>query len=353
MKTKTDNTTLGMSEKLGIISNFSTLLAAGISILDAIDSLLEDARGNQKKVLTVLREDIVQGKQVWETFSRFPQIFDRVTINIIKASEEAGTLDKTLKDLKDSIKKDMEFTDRIRSSLIYPMFIMGLFIAVLFMILVFVIPKISTVFLQLKVELPLPTKILIFMSTAILKYTIPLSLASFLFFALLYILYRTKKRMMLDILFSLPLISHLIKEIDLTRFTRSLYYLLSAGIPITSALDLAKEVVARSDIKKLLIKSQEMVASGKKFSEGLRTRKGFIPPIMVKIIEAGEHSGSLDKSMADISDYLDYQVSGTLKLLLTLLEPIMLVGVGLFVGGMMLAIIAPIYGLISQVGAIR
>ena len=150
---------------------------------------------------------------------------------------------------------------------------------------------------------------------------------------------------------SLPVVSLLTQQIDLTRFTRSLYLLLNAGLPITVALELTQDVVIKKDISNAIKHAKNYVFSGKKLSEGFKDSKSVIPPIMIKIIEAGERSGSLDKSMLDVSEYLDYQVSNTLKTLTALIEPIMLVGVGILVGGMMMSIIAPIYQLIGQVGA--
>lgn len=348
---KLQNITLTSKEKLLLISNMSTMLASGISILETVDSLLEDAKGNQKKVLLALRADLVQGKHVYSSFSQFPKIFNKVTLNIIKASEEAGTLDVTLKDLKTNIKKDAEFGDSIRSALVYPMLILVVFISVLFMILVVVIPKISTVFLRLKVVLPLPTRILIFVSNIILHSTIPLVIGLVVFIGLFVFLFKVKKDLVIGLFLKLPLISELVKQIDLTRFSRSLFLLLNAGIPITSALELSQDVVLRRDILRVLKQSREMVASGKRLSEGLKTGKGLIPTIMTKMVEAGEKTGTLDKSMEEVSEYLDYEVSNSLKSLTALLEPIMLILVGVMVGGMMMAIIAPIYGLIGQVGS--
>ena len=149
----------------------------------------------------------------------------------------------------------------------------------------------------------------------------------------------------------MPYISHLAEEIDLTRFTRSLYLLLTAGLPITTALELTEKVVVKPKIQRAIKHTKLVVLGGKKLSQGLKDNRSVVPPIMIKIIEAGEKSGSLDSSMLDVSEYLDYQVSSSLKTLTALIEPLMLVLVGILVGGMMLAIIAPIYSLIGQVGA--
>ena len=347
---KIENITLSNNEKLGMLSDLGTMLSAGIPLLESVDALLEDAKGNHKKFLEVLREDLTQGKHVYFTFSKFPNVFSRVVTSIVKASEEAGTLDVTLKDLKENLKKDIEFSDKIKSALVYPLFIVFVFLAVLLMILIVVVPKIASVFSRLRVDLPLPTKILIFMSNALISQTIPVILGLIIFSLLMFFLFKKQKKLLLNFLFKFPVLSSLAKDIDLTRFSRSLFLLLNAGIPITSALELTENVVASSDVERGIRNAKEAVISGKKLSEGFKINKKIFPSIAIRITEAGERSGSLDKSLLEISEFLDYQVSSKLKTATSLLEPILLVAIGGLVGGMMLAIIAPIYGLIGQVG---
>ena len=164
-----------------------------------------------------------------------------------------------------------------------------------------------------------------------------------------FLLYRKNKQLIIAPILKLPIISNLVREIDLTRFTRSLALLLHAGVPIISALELTKNSVINRETALVIGNSIELVASGKKLSEGFKNAKGQIPSIMVKLMEVGEKSGSLEKSMQDVTEYLEYQVSNSLKTFTALLEPVMLLFVGVMVGGMMMAIIAPIYGLIGQV----
>ncbi len=347
---RTERATLSTNDKITLISNLATMLSAGIPILEAVDSLLEGSKGNQKLVLDTLKEDLIQGKRVHMTLAKFPRVFDKVTVNIIKASEEAGTLNVTLGDLIAIIKKDMEFNDKIRSAMIYPMFILFVFFGVMLMILVVVVPKISTVFGRMNVELPLPTKVMIFLSDLILQQTIPLIIGVVLTGVLFTVIYKRNRRAVFGVFFSLPYVSKLAREIDLTRFTRSMFLLLTAGIPVTNALELSEEVVMKKEVTKAIIHAKESVMGGKKMSEGLKDFKKVFPNVVIKIIEAGEKTGSLDKSMQDSSEYLDYQVSNSVKLVTALMEPIMLVFVGVMVGGMMLAIIAPIYSLVGQVG---
>lgn len=340
---------LSGKEKITLVSNLSTMLSAGIPILEAVDSLLEDAKGNVKKVLEVLKDDLVQGKPVNFAFAKFPLTFDKVTTNIIKASEEAGTLDVILKDLTNTIRKEMEFGDKIKSAMVYPLFILGVLVGVLTMILVVVMPKISVVFKQMGANLPLPTRILIFMSDALLKNTILVIAGLVAAGVLLFFFIKMEKRLLLNILLSLPVVSQLAMNIDLTRFSRSLYLLLNAGLPITSALVLTEEVVLKKAVAKAIAHAKDEVTAGRKLSKGFKDAKQVFPSMMIKITEAGEKSGTLDKSMLDISEFFSYETDKSLKLVTALMEPLMLVLVGVVVGGIMLAIITPIYGLVGQV----
>jgi type II secretory pathway component PulF len=347
---KTQNLILSNNEKIALISNLYTMLSAGIPILDTVDSLLEDAKGSNRKLLETMKSDLGQGQHLYYTFSKFPKIFDRVTVNIVKASEEAGTLDQTLKDLVISIRKEMEFNDRVRSATMYPAFIMVLFVVILVVILVVVVPKISKVFMQLNVSLPLPTQVMIILSNAILTYTIPIIIGVIVIAAGTYYFYRNNKKLFVNAFVSLPLISKLALQIDVTRFARSMSLLLTAGITITEALELCQDVVNKREAQRAIKHCKDLVTSGRKLSEGMKDARKIFPGLMIRIVEAGEKSGSLDKAMQDAAEFLDYQVSSTLKTVIALLEPLMLVGVGVLVGGMMLAIIAPMYNLISQVG---
>jgi len=348
-KAKTERISLSGNDKISLVSNLSTMLSAGIPILETIDSLLEDSKGHQKKILETIRADLTQGKHIYASFARFPNVFDSVTVNIIKASEEAGTLDIALKDLKENIKKDMEFTDKVKSALVYPITIVIVFAGVFIFMLTFVIPRIAAVFQRLRVELPLPTQLLIFFSQFLIQYTIPAISIVVLFFIGVFVFYKLKRKLLLNILFSMPIVSTLAREVDLTRFTRALFLLLTSGIPITSSLELSEKVVMKKEVSEAIFHCKETVLGGKKLSEGMKDRRKVFPTIMIKIIEAGEISGSLDKSMQEISEFLDYQVSKSLKTVTTLLEPIMLVFVGILVGFMMISIIGPIYGLIGQI----
>lgn len=340
---------ISAKEKIQLLNNLGTMLAAGIPILESVNSLLEESKNNTKKILTALKEDLEAGQVIHQSFANFPRSFDKVTVNLIKAAEKAGTLETALKDIKEGIQKEMEFSDKIKSALMYPVFVMFVFLGVMLMMLIVVIPKISQVFTRLKAELPLPTKIMIFASNILITQWPWVLLVIALIIITFALLLRYKRPAFVSILTSFPYISGLVKQIDTTRFARSMYLLLNSGLPIVSALELSQEVMSKREMQKLVENARKMVMDGKRFSEGLRSKKKHISGMTVKLIEVGERSGTLSQSMKDISVSLEYEVARNLQTATGLLEPIMLVFVAVIVGGMMLSIIGPIYGLISNV----
>lgn len=324
-------------------------MRAGIPILEAVRSLGEESKGNVKKVLLALEQDLESGKVIHQSFARFPRSFDKVTVNLIKAAEEAGNLETSLNDIKEGIQREMEFNDKLKSALTYPIFVLMVFVGVLLMMLVVVLPRIAQVFNRLGTELPLATKILIYFSGLVINQWPIILVILGLLVAGFMLLLRYQRTWLYAILFSVPYVSGLVRQIDLSRFSRSMHLLLESGLPIVTALELAEEVMVKPEMKGLVRKARLAVPKGEKFSAGLAGHTKLVPGTIVKLIEVGEKSGSLSKSMEDISKNLDYQVTRNLETFTALLEPIMLVFVGLVIGGMMLSIIGPIYGLISAV----
>ena len=348
----TSRVRLSTNDKVALIGNLSTMLTAGIPILEAVDSLSEDVKGNQKKILDTLKEDLTQGRRVHITLAKFPRAFDKVTVNVIKAAEEAGNLDVALKDIRINIVKEAEFMGKLKSSMVYPLFIFLVFGVVLMIILFVVVPKISGVFSRIAVELPLPTRMLIFFSDLVVNYGI-FVLGSIVGIVILFYLFFTfKRKVVLGVLFSLPLINEVVYKVDLTRFSRSLYLLLSSGITIIHSLELVKDIAIKNETATMIENSRNLVLEGQGLSAGLRASKRKVPGIMIKLVEAGEKTGTLDKSLSEVSEHFDYEVTNNLKTITTLIEPIMLVLIGVVVGGLMLAIVAPIYGLISDIGSL-
>lgn len=349
---KINNAKIGIknSEKTILLSNLATLIGAGVTIAEAIDLLQRDAKGNMKIVLESMQKDVHQGKRIYVAFSQFPLIFDSVTLSVLKASEEAGKIHLALKYLKDNLKKQNDFTNKVVFAMLYPVIISIIFAAVFLLLLIYVIPQFANVFKQLKVTIPLPTKILFYLSNSLLTYKWFYLSGVILIVSGLILLYKKKKKAFFNFFMSLPLIKELIIKIDLTRFMYNLHVLLLSGITIINSLELLRDSVFNKSVRKMIVDSQKIVEEGKHFSVGLTGSAKIIPPLMIKLIEAGEVSGSLHQATKDASEYLDSEVINTLTYLTALLEPIILVLVAVVIGGMLVAIITPIYGIIGQIG---
>ena len=247
------------------------------------------------------------------------------------------------------MKKDIEFVGKVKSALIYPMLVFIVLLAVVILNLFFVIPRVATVFEKLKVPTPLPTKILIETSKVVTQNTILIIAGIIILAIFVYFIFKVKKQLFLNILFSLPGISKLMFEIDLTRFTRVMSLLLKSGLPIDNCLELSTHLVLKKQVQDIVANSLKQVTSGKNIAEGLKLYPKIIPNFMIRVVEAGEKSGTLEKSFEELSEQFDSRVSTRLKTLTTLIEPLLLLIVGVMVGAIMLAIIAPIYKLIGNI----
>src|SRR5687767_10949144 len=260
---------LSSKEKLTLVSDLATMLSAGIPILEAIDILLLESKGNMRKMLLLLESALNDGKPISEALVKAPRVFDPIAINLIRAAEEAGTLEETLKDLTKTIKQQLAFNDRLKASLTYPVFVLGIFGFVLVVILAFVVPRIAKVFGGLRVELPPATQFIIATSNFFLGYW-PYILAGFVLLIIAMVwLYRIRKRAFINALLRLPLLDRLGRHIDLSRFTHSMGLLLRAGIPVAEALELSEQTVVKKEMQSILRQTRLGVTSGKSIAEGL------------------------------------------------------------------------------------
>jgi type II secretory pathway component PulF len=343
------NVRLKGRERLSLFSDLSTMLTAGIPILEAVVSLEEDASGNMKKVLAILHATLNNGEPLSKAMERLPKCFDPISINLIRAAEAGGTLEETLHDIVQTTKKELAFSEQLRNTMIYPLFVMGVFMAIVVLMLTFVIPRVAKVFTAMHVHMPLVTKVMIATSNTFVHHWLIITIG---FFALLIFVagfIAANSRAIARVLLSLPGLKVLGTNIDLTRFTRSFGLLMHAGVPVIEALTLSQKVVRKKNIIKLVEEMKANVENGKPISTGLRRTKGVIPPIMSRSIETAEESGTLEQTMQNLTEYFDEQVAGSIKVISSLVEPILLVLVGGMVGVLMITIIAPIYNLISQI----
>jgi type IV pilus assembly protein PilC len=342
---------LSNKEKLALLSNIGTMLKAGIPILEAVDTLRIESRGGNQKLLSLFHKALNDGMPLSQAMAQAPEVFDPVSVNLIKTAEQAGNLEQALNHLAETTKKDIAFRDAIRTSMLYPAFVFVIFIGVLTVILTFVIPRISKVFSGLKTPLPAPTQFLIAASDFVLGYYLYIIAVAVLLVVIVVIFYKLKRRVIVNAVLNLPLFTILGREIDLARLSGSMAQLLKAGVPVAEALELSLGVVNKNEIREAIRHMSRAVDAGKPLTSGLSHSKKIIPSMTMRILETAERSGTLPEAMGDTAEYFENQVTKSLKTITALIEPVMIVVIGLLVGAMMLAIVGPIYNIITQIRA--
>lgn len=336
-------------DRLALLGDLGTMLGAGVSILEAIDALQIDAKGHMEAALKQLRRGLSNGEPLSSIMERMPNAFDPITINLIRAAEAGGTLEDTLKDIVVATKKEIAFNETLKNAAIYPIFVMSVFMGVVLLMLTFVVPRVAKVFENLRVNMPLITRITITASDYFLQYWFVIVPVFVLLIVGIVFLFRAQRRRIVRAILKLPGLKKLGTNIDLARFTRSFGLLMRSGVAIQDALRLSESVVQRREIAAVIEQMRKDVISGLPLSQHLRDTDGVIPVIMSRSIETAETSGTLDSSLQQLSEHFENEVNETIKILTALLEPILIVFIGVLVGGLMVTIIAPIYNLISQI----
>ena len=348
---KLDRLRLSSKERLSLFSDLSTMLEAGISILEAVESLESNSKGNLRRTLQVMHEALTNGESLADAMESLPAAFDPITINLVRAAEAGGTLEETLHNIVLTTKKELAFSDQLRTTMIYPAFVMAVFLGILLLMLTFVIPRVAKVFSTLPVHLSAITRFVFSSSSFFLDHWLFITSGLVIALFIAGYLVSINRRAVIGFILSLPLLNTLGRNIDFARFTRSFGLMMHAGVPIDEALALSKRVVQKKQIIAVVQLMQDNMQSGAPLSAGLRDTDGLVPPLMSRSMETAEKSGTLDETLQNLTEYFDEQVTQSLKVIGSLVEPVLLVVVGVLVGTLMITIIGPIYGLISQISS--
>lgn len=340
-------------EKEYFIENLSMLLASGMDILSAVDSIKKEIHSSQmKQVIDNLREDVEAGSPIWKALEE-TKIFPAFITALIRIGEHSGSLVKNLKVISVQQKKDRSFNAKIRSAMLYPVFVLTLTLVVGISIAWFILPRLTVVFDQLRVELPLITKILIAFGKFIDQHglvAVPsfvVSLAILIYFV--FIFSRTKF-IGQTLLFGVPGIKKLIQETELARMGYILGTLLAAGLPVVDALKSLAEASTFYKYQKLYLFLRENIEAGSTFQQSFelyQKSQKLVPATIRQLIMVGEKSGHLAETFLSIGEAFEEKIDNTTKNLAVILEPVLLVIVWLGVVAVALAVILPIYSLIG------
>lgn len=350
--------TIGLGkERDYFVENLSMLVSSGMSLISALDTIAQELRSlRMKKVIAGIKLDIEDGSPLWRTLAN-SDLFPEHAISLIRLGEESGKLTENLKVIAIEQEKNRMFKSKLRSAMMYPVFVLSLTVIIGIGIAWFILPKLALVFGQLKIKLPLITKILIGAGTFLGNYGGYVVPAAIIVMAVLFFfIFSFSKTKFIGqfILFSSPGIKGLIKEVEIARFGYLLGTLLEAGLPINKALDSLANTTEISRYRKLYAHLRDSVTDGNSIQKSFVTFKHvgcLIPAPIQQLIVAGEQSGALPGSLLKIGQTYETKSDIVTKNLTTILEPILLVIVWLGVVAVALAVILPIYNLIGGFNA--
>jgi type IV pilus assembly protein PilC len=342
-------------EKEYFIENLSMLLSSGMDIIRAMESIKKEVRSAQMKaVIDNLQEEVAAGSPIWKVLEE-TNFFPAFIISLIKIGEKSGGLVKNLKVIAVQQKKDRSLTSKIRSAMMYPVFVLTLTLIVGVSIAWFILPRLTTVFDQLKVDLPLITRILIAFGKFIGQHgtvAVPAFALGLIFLVYFVFIFRRTKFIGQTLLFYFPGVKRLIQETELARMGYIMGTLLEAGLPIIDTLRSLAEASTFYKYKKLYTFLGKSIEDGNTFQQSFDAYKKInklVPATIRQMIMAGEQSGHLPQTFFSIGEAYEEKVDNTTKDLAVILEPILLVIVWLGVVGVALAVILPIYSLIGGI----
>ena len=333
---------------------FSVMIDAGLPLVQCLDILAEQQENKSfQGTLTQVRQEVEEGKTLAAAMANHPKTFDTLYVNMVEAGETGGILDIILQRLSSYIEKIVKLKRDIISAMIYPTAVIGIAIAVVAVILVFVIPQFEMIFLGLLgpgEQLPLPTRIVVGISNFLAGIGGLVILATLIGGAIgLRFYYRTPngRRNIDRLLLKLPVMGIILRKITIARFSRTLSTLLSSGVPILQSLDITARTAGNVIIEEAITKVRMGVERGENFVDPLRATEVF-PNMVSQMINIGEQTGALDAMLGKIADFYESEVDSAIANLLTLIEPVMIGFLGVTIGSIVIAMYMPLFTLIGK-----
>jgi len=330
---------------------FSTMVDAGLPIVQCLTILAEQSESKVLRGVTAqIALEVEGGGTLADAFGKYPKTFDNLFTNMVQVGESGGVLDVVLQRLSGYIEKAAKLKAKVKSAMVYPATIISVAILVIIFMMTFVIPTFAQMFTNMGAELPLPTKIVLILSNFTRQYVL------FIIVGMGLMVYGLKKyyatdhgSMLIDtLMLKFPVIGVLIQKVAVARFTRTLGTLISSGVPILEGLRITARSAGNRVVEKAVMQARSAVSAGRTLTEPLRQTPIF-PPMVVHMINVGENVGALDQMLSKIADFYDDEVDTAVGALTSLLEPLMIVFLGVIVGGLVVAMYLPIFRMVTLV----
>jgi len=330
---------------------FATMINSGLPLVQALDILSQQS---QNKVLAdVTRQvvyDVESGQTLADAMRKHPKAFSDLFVNMVAAGEAGGILDTILLRLAQFLEKNDAIVRKVKGAMVYPAVIMSVAVIAVAVLLIFVIPTFENMFASVNLELPLPTRIVIGASDVLKHFWWAIGGIAILSVVGLSRYYKTPAgKLQIDIfLLRVPVLGDLIRKSAVSRFTRTLGTLISSGVSILDGLEITARTAGNQVIHNAVMESRASIAGGDTIAAPLQKSKVF-PPMVISMIAVGEQTGGLDEMLTKIADFYDDEVDAAVSALLSLMEPIMIVVLGIIVGGMVVAMYLPIFDMVNAV----
>ncbi len=330
---------------------FATMINAGLPLVQSLSILAQQTEN--KTLAEVTRQvvyDVEAGNTLADAFSKHPRAFSDLYVNMVAAGEAGGILDTILLRLATFLEKNDALVRKVKGAMVYPGVIISVAVVAISVLLVFVIPTFQTMFASVNLQLPLPTRIVIGMSDILIHFWWALAgvIAAGVFAVRRWYASPQGRRQGDTLLLAAPVLGDLLRKSSVSRFTRTLGTLISSGVSILDGLEITAKTSGNRVIHDAIMESRQSIAGGETIAAPLEKSKVF-PPMVISMIAVGEQTGGLDEMLTKIADFYDEEVDVAVSALLSLMEPLMIVVLGVIVGGMVVAMYLPIFDMMNAV----
>src|SRR3989344_17782 len=343
---------VSLSEKMMMTKNLGVMISAGLSLLKSFDILAGQTRSKKmKNILLDIKDRINKGENLSDGLLRYPKVFSELFVNMIKVGEESGTLEEVLAILNLQLSKEHELKSKIRNAMIYPAIILMVMLVVGGVIVTLVLPNLSIFFTSLHVDIPIYTRILLWVGNFLSKHWYLLFIVPIILILGCTLILKSKsgKRALDTLLLRLPIIAPVVMKSNSASLIRSLSSLIASGVPLTRTLEITSKTVGNHYFQEAAMEAEERIKKGEKLAEAFKHHHDIFPFGVIEMIEVGEETGKTSMVLKKLADFYEQEAVSSIEALSVLIEPMLIVFLGVVVGFFAFSVIQPMYSSLSGI----